>query len=179
MWLPKRPHGNFAFGQRRNGNRGPYGNRTEQRALGGENLDEVRAAVRYVNLSVGSAVAVFAESDQCAAGLGASIGPGKFADGKNLLALGVEHQQAGRRRSQNVQPSIRAPLHRAQPGTHARKNPLPGSKIALLLSRRTPSSARQQTHHRKNSQDWAHLLSHESSDYYGGAQVAPRCSRVS
>src|SRR5882672_3765866 len=88
MWLPKRPHGNFAFGQRRNGNRGLYGNRTEQRALGGENLDEVRAAVRYVNLSVGSAVAVFAESDQCAAGLGAGIGPGKFADGKNLLALG-------------------------------------------------------------------------------------------
>src|SRR5207253_824737 len=31
----------------------------------------------------------------------------------------------------------------------------------------------------KNSHDWARALWHESSDYYGRAQVAPRFSRVS
>src|SRR2546430_4470495 len=145
MWLPKRPNGNFAFRQRRNGNGGLYGNRTKQRAVSGENLYEVGAAIRHVDLSVGGAVTVFAESDQSAAGLGTGIGPGKFADGENLLALCVEHQQAGRRRSQNIQPPIRAPLHRAQPGTHARKNPLLGGEVALVLSSRISSRAHQQT----------------------------------
>ena len=90
MWLPKRTHGNFAFGQSSHGDRGLHGNRTEQRAVGRENLDEVRAAVRHVKLSVGSSIAVFAESDQRVACLGARISSGKFADGENLLALSVE-----------------------------------------------------------------------------------------
>ncbi len=162
MWLPKRPHGNFAFGQGRDGNRGLHGNRTNQCAVGRENLDKVRATVRHVDLSVGSAVAVLPKSDQWAACLGPGIGSGKFADGENLLALRVEHQQAGRRRSQNVQPPIRPPLHRAQPGAYAREYPLSGGKIVLVLSRYAPSRARQQTHHRKNSHDWAHPLSHDS-----------------
>src|SRR5260370_7284916 len=139
MRVQKGTQRNFAFGQRRNGNRGLYGNRTEQRAVGGENLYEVCTTVRDVNLSVGSAVAVLAESDQCVAGLGASIGSGKFADGKNLLALSVEHQQAGRRRGQNVQPSIPTPLHRAQPGTYARQYPLSAGNIASSLTIRPPT----------------------------------------
>ncbi len=174
MWLPKRPHGKLGFGQSCNGNRILHGYRTKKCAVGRENLDEVRAAVRHVYLSVGSAVAVFAESNQSRPCLGARIGSGKFADGENLLALRVEHQQTRRRRSQNVQPPIRAPFHRAQPGAYARKYPLPGGQIVFVLSGNAPGRARQQTHHRKNSHDWTHPLSHDSSDYYGRAQVAPR-----
>src|SRR6266849_8458545 len=94
VWLSKRPHGNFAFGERGNRNRILHGNRTKQCAVGGENLDEVRATVRYINLPVGSAVAVFPEHNCRTSLAGIARRYASFVDRQNLLVPRIEHQQA-------------------------------------------------------------------------------------
>ena len=84
---------------RRNGDRRIDRNRADGRAIRAKYLNEIRAAIRHVNFPVGSAVAVFPEGDQWAAGLGAGVSAGKFADGENLLSLRIKYQQARRWRS--------------------------------------------------------------------------------
>ena len=94
VWLAQRRYGNFSFGEGGNGDRRVHRNRTKKRTIRRKYLNEIRAAIRHVNLPVGAAVAVFTEGDQCAARLGAGVSAGKLADGENLLALRVKHQQA-------------------------------------------------------------------------------------
>src|SRR5207245_1038282 len=104
----------------------------------------------HVNLSVGAAIAVFAKRNQGMCLAGTVVDCPHFADRQNLLALSVKDQETRRWGSQNVQPAVCAPLHRAQSGAYAWENPLPGAEVALLLRGRTPRRAKQQTHHRKN-----------------------------